>query len=150
MNSRYEKMFNNMSFQPQLASFFQNGQGYILHFSAPGCTSLQEMLCKNYKKIEQSILEFFSNIGKIPFWILAIFITLYLGNGKSYKKSIDTILKPHFIWNSKKKLHQNLMRDERLRWKNSTKYRFGPLWASFFETVYATSFIFINCLMLIG
>jgi hypothetical protein len=34
-------------------------------------------------KIEQSMLEILSNIGKIPFWILAIFVTLYLGNGKS-------------------------------------------------------------------
>ena len=83
MNTRYEKMFNKCHFSPSWPLFFYNGQGYILHFLHQAVFHCKKLCVTIKMKIEQSMLEILSNIGKIPFWILAIFVTLYLGNGKS-------------------------------------------------------------------
>ena len=46
-------------------------------------------------------------IKKSKFWALALFDPLYLGNGKSYVKSVGILPKDILIRNLKKKPHQN-------------------------------------------
>ena len=64
---------------------------------------------KKFVKIELKI-------KKLRFWLLAPFDPLYLGNGKSYIKTIDIFAKGIFIRNPKKKLEAHLSEPVSLTW----------------------------------
>ena len=101
-------------------------RSYKNFFTYPLCTHQNKYIKKRLSKLTWN--------KKVKIWALAPFEPLYLGNGKSYVKSVRILPKDILVRNLKKKKRIKIVQKINALYPEVWNYQFQPIWASSFWT----------------